>query len=160
MIILEVTQILRNKKLHMVYWQQEILAIKEAYKVDKGGIRSKKPSPSKRDLKKLILLKLQYDLVKNYSWWYCGLTICKLAVLSLFIFRTQELNSLSIDSVIEFEKKDFNHLISFLTAMKLLEIINYLAIHRWRRLIKHDLFISLTTNLHQHMKMEYNGPTP
>jgi hypothetical protein len=110
------------------------LAIKEAYKKEKGGIRSKKTTRSKKDLKQLILRKLQYDLVKNYSRWYCGLTIFKLAILSLFIYRTHDLNSnsLSIEFLIEFEKKDFNHLISFLTAMKLLEIINYLAINRWR----------------------------
>lgn len=119
----------------MLYCHQEILAIKEAYKKDKGGIRSKKSTRSKKDVKQLILRKLQYDLVKSYSRWYFGLTISKLAVLSLFIYRTEDLNSvklMNLNSLIAFEKKDFHHLLSFLTAIKLLEIINYLAIHRWR----------------------------
>jgi hypothetical protein len=35
----------------LTYWQQEIIAIKEAYKKDQGGIRAKKHSRNRKDEK-------------------------------------------------------------------------------------------------------------
>ena len=48
---LDVAMILKNRQLQTTYWQQELVAIKEAYKNDQGGIRSKKPARNRKDEK-------------------------------------------------------------------------------------------------------------
>ena len=73
-----------------------------------------------------------------------GLLLTKVAVFSLFLYKTQDLSKIiivdNLDAFLKFEQNDFNHLISFILAMSVLEIIIYIAIHRWKQHIKRDIF--------------------
>jgi glycerol-3-phosphate acyltransferase PlsY len=84
------------------------------------------------------------------------LTATKLIILAIFVYFTVDPKLLrldSLESLIQFEQSDFNHLISFLISMKLLEMINYLAIYRWRQNIKRDIFKSISNDI-KHLRIE------
>jgi len=103
-LMLEAILVLKNQDLKQVYWEQELLAIKQAYQSTEGGIRSKRMKSatlrhsslananttkaaivlagscglSRKQEKQMILRKLQFDLVRTYSCWCLGLMMLKI----------------------------------------------------------------------------------
>mmetsp|Transcript_21923 Transcript_21923/g.34063 ORF Transcript_21923/g.34063 Transcript_21923/m.34063 type:complete len:145 (+) Transcript_21923:403-837(+) len=121
------------------------------------------PCLSKKQEKQIILRKLQYDVVKSYSNWYCLGVAFKICVLAAyfqltnvfqFILQDSKLGQLSTLKVADrltdmlwqdpYTSKDFMHLGLGLLAGRLLELGNYYLVYRWRQNIKRDIIEAIS----------------
>ena len=117
-------------------------------------IGSSLSSLSKKQEKQIILRKLQYDIVKCYSNWYCLIWVVKFASLGGYIYASNLLSSapslaqkqsslLSVFTSLEGPGQFLAHLSGILVVGLILELANYYLIYRWRQNIKRDIIESL-----------------